>query len=290
MKSKITPFIFITLLLLSSSCKSKEEKESEMIVTEWIGKKIIFPKNIQFSILGKDTACTDILQKPFKILLYIDSTGCTSCRLRFYDWKSLIEEADSIAPESVSFIFIFQPKKKKELQLLLRQHQLNYPVIVDLTDKINKQNHFPKKRPYQCFLLNKNNTVLMVGDPFINPKIWELYKKLMSIDPIKKTTLSTILQVDSTELNFGHIRINKKSTLCFMLKNTGEKPLVIYSAKTSCGCSHADFDKMPIKPGKTTVISVTMRPDSKGYFYKTIDVYANTNNSPVRLSIKGIAE
>ena len=33
-----------------------------------------------------------------------------------------------------------------------------------------------------------------------------------------------------------------------------------------------------------------MTPDSKGFFHKTVEVYSNTKDSPIQLSVKGIAE
>jgi hypothetical protein len=283
--------LLLTIVLLSYSCKSKKkEQEAEKIVTEWIGKEIRFPKDIGFSIMGKDTSCANLLQKPFKILLYIDSTGCTGCRLKFYDWKSLKEEADSIAPKSISFIFIFQPKNEKELQFILRKNQLNEPVIIDPTDKINKQNHFPKKRPYQCFLLDKNNKVVMVGNPFLNPKIWKLYKTQITGLSNRKDPPSTTIQLNTNKLSFGHIRIGHKSKLSIMLKNTGKNPLIIYSVQTSCGCIHINFEKKPIASKNKTIITALIEPKNKGFFQKTLDVHMNTKDSPLQLILNGIVE
>jgi len=290
MKTRIVLILSLTILLLTSSCQNKKEREAKKIVTEWIGKKIQIPDNIMFSVQGKDTTCPDLLKKPYKILLYVDSTGCLSCRLKLPDWKILMNEVDSIAPGKIGFIYIFQPKREKELQLLLRQNRISYPVIIDPTDHINKQNHFPNKLPYQCFLLDQNNKVLMIGNPVHNPQIWNLYKAQITGKSNKKSAPLTSIQVSSTAFDFGKINVNKKSTIRFKLTNTGEKPLIIYSAKASCGCTNVDFEKEPIKSGKSTNITVSITPDGEGYFFKTVDIYSNTNNSPTQLSIKGMAE
>ena len=290
MKTRIILILSLTILLLASSCQNKKGREAKKIVTEWVGKKIQISEKTMFSVLGKDTTCPDLLKKPYKILLYVDSTGCLSCRLKLLDWKILMKEVDTIAPGKVGFIYIFQPKREKELQQLLRQNGISYPVIIDPTDHINRQNHFPNKPPYQCFLLDQSNKVLMIGNPVYNPQIWNLYKAQITGKPEKESVPLTSIQVESTEFDFGKIHFNKKSTICFKLTNTGENPLVIYSAKASCGCTNVDFEKEPIKPGKSTEIAVTITPDNNGYFYKTVDLYSNTKNSPTLLSVKGIAE
>jgi hypothetical protein len=294
MNLKSTFLFIVAILLLSTSCKNKKERETEKeaakIVTEWIGKDIRFPPNIRFSIFGKDTIATSLIQKPFKILLYTDSIGCLSCRLKLLEWVSLIEKTDSMATGKVGYIFIFKPKREKELQQLLKQHKLHYPVIVDLGDEFNKLNHFPEKQAFQCFLLNQQNKVLLVGNPVHNPQIWKLYEAQITGQEEEQRSPLTTIQITTNALNLGHIKINEKATGHFLLKNSEKKPLVIYSVQSSCGCTEVNFEKLPIKPGGSTEIKIIMKLDSKGFFHKTIDVYSNAKDSPIRLSVEGIAE
>ena len=52
--------------------------------------KIIFtPLNAK--IMGEDTIIPHILDHKYKILTYIDTTGCTACRLKLFDWKLFIK-------------------------------------------------------------------------------------------------------------------------------------------------------------------------------------------------------
>jgi hypothetical protein len=112
--------------------------------------------------------------------LYVDSTGCSSCRLKLFQWKQLIEESDSLFQDRLSFLFFFQPKNKKEIAYLFQRDNFNYPVFIDMNNTINRLNHFPEKMEYQCFLLDKDNKVLMMGNPTLNPKIWDLYKEVIT--------------------------------------------------------------------------------------------------------------
>jgi hypothetical protein len=176
--------ILITFITICcSSCKqNKQKNDARRIVAEWTGKKIRFPDGLPCTSMGKDTACIDLHNDHYKIFLYVDSLGCTSCRLKLAEWKKLMADADSIFEKRIEFIFFFQPKKKdeKELQYIFKQNGFRHPVFIDKQNEINKLNNFPSQTEYQCFLLDKDNKVLIVGNPSYNPGIWTLYKKVIT--------------------------------------------------------------------------------------------------------------
>jgi hypothetical protein len=152
---------------------------------------------------------------------------------------------------------------------------------------IERLNHFPKQQQYQCFLLDKDNKVLMIGNPVTNPKIWDLYKAQIAGSKTVQQANRTSVEVDEAALDLGTIRMGKSGSAVFQLKNTGKHPLVISHVSTSCGCTVADWDKQPVEQGKTTEIKVEIKPEETGYFNKTIEVYGNVNESPVKLTISG---
>jgi hypothetical protein len=127
----------------------------------------------------------------------------------------------------------------------------------------------------------------MIGNPALNPKIWELYKKQISGSATTQQEIQTSVEADKTVYDFGTIRLGEKSKAVFQLKNTGNSPLVISRVSTSCGCTVADWDKQPITSGRTTEIKVEMNPEEEGAFKKTITVYCNTIESPMKLVISG---
>jgi hypothetical protein len=171
--------IFVSLIV----CKENRIRiEVTEVLEEWTDKKIEFPKNIQCCIAGDDTlssVCNKLLEKDFKILLYVDSTGCSDCRLKLFEWQKIISESDSLFCDKVGFLFFFQPKSKKELSLIFEINDFSYPVFIDKNNTIYKLNKFSAKEQYQCFLLDKNNVVLAIGNPVLNPKIWKLYKDII---------------------------------------------------------------------------------------------------------------
>jgi hypothetical protein len=178
-------FVIIVLLITVcfSSCKKNKQKEdATKIVKEWTGKEIKFPRGIPCTSMGKDTTCVDLYCENYKILLYVDSAGCTSCKLKLYEWKKIIAESDSVFSNPPEFIFFFQPKQKdeKELQQIFKNNGFNHPIFIDKENEINKLNKFPSKPEYQCFLLDKNNKVVIVGDPSVNRGIWDLFKRTIT--------------------------------------------------------------------------------------------------------------
>lgn len=181
--SKQIFIITVFMLICFSSCKKSKLKDDAIkTITEWTGKEIKFPKGITCTSMGKDSACIDLYSDNYKIVLYVDSLGCTSCRLKLAEWKKIMDESGSIFNRKPEFIFFFQPKKRdeKELQFLFKQHGFRHPVFIDRENEINQLNNFPSKSEHQCFLLDKDNKILIVGNPTFNPGIRTLYKKVIT--------------------------------------------------------------------------------------------------------------
>jgi hypothetical protein len=111
----------LLILTLCYSCKDNKKRTTvERIVSEWIGKQVNFPANYQCCVLGKDTIsdiCAELFDRDYKILLYIDSAGCTSCRLHIEEWTAVMQEMDDYA-ERVSFLIFFYSKRKIDLQYI----------------------------------------------------------------------------------------------------------------------------------------------------------------------------
>ena len=138
--------------------------------------------------MDKDTTCIDVHNDNFKILLYVDSLGCTSCRLNLSAWKKIMKESDSIFIRKPEFVFIFQPKKRdeKELSLIFISNGFHHPVFIDKENETDRLNKFPSNPEYQCFLLGKDNKVIMIGNPAKNSGIWILYKRIITESETKE--------------------------------------------------------------------------------------------------------
>lgn len=91
-------------------------------------------------------------------------------------------------------------------------------------------------------------------------------------------------------INYGEVEKGKDDGIrIFEFTNTGDQPLNIINAKSSCGCTVPEWPKEPIAPGGKGQIKVqyNMNP---GPISKTITIESNAVNKPngmVPLRIKG---
>jgi hypothetical protein len=281
--------IIIFVLSVLFSCNNTTYKESSNIVKEWAWKTIKFP-NIQPTtthLNTKDSSRYAIgrSNKEYAILVYTDSFDCIKCKLQLPVWKIYIEELYS----KVDFLFYMYPKAKDELLLLLEYENFTYPIFIDENDALNKLNHFPSNPMFQCFLLDKDNKVLAVGNPANNLKIWELYKQIITGEISDKPPVTTV-KPEQTEIELTDLQTGKTSEAIFVLKNTGTNPLVIQHVESSCGCTVPEWEKQPIASGKSTEIKVKITPEKSEYFNKTITVHCNTEEEKVVLKITGMVE
>lgn len=281
---------------LMFSCKKNPQKEIAIIVQEWQNKEVLFPEKMIFTKHGKDTLEYEIPPSSHKILMYVDSVGCTSCKLQLHKWKEFIQEVDSLTYGTVPVIFVFHPKDTdvREITYLLKRDGIDIPVCIDLQDELNTLNNFPVHQQFQTFLLNDENKVLFIGNPVHNLRIKEMYLSEISNNTYQAATAQssrhTQIEADKMEFDLGTIPKGEAKTVKVNIKNTGETPFIIFDTRASCGCTHITYEKKPIVPDSTTEVSIVYNADDRGYFNKTVSVYGNINNSPLIIKLKGNIE
>ncbi len=289
---KTLNLIILVLLPIFFSCKNEhkeKEKHISQLVNEWQGKQILFPENAIFTRYLTDTTDYQIPQSDYKILVYVDSIGCTSCKLQLPKWKELIEYTDSMTQREVPFLFFFHPKDNKEIRYLLKRESFNLPVCIDREDLLNKLNKFPADMTFQTFLLDKNNKVAVLGNPVHNTAIKDLYlKQITGKESSTKNMLKTTAEATQTEIDFGTFNKSEIKETTIEVKNTGDNPLVIVDVSTTCGCTAATYDKRPAKPGESLQVGIKMTPKDTGFFDEIVTIkYNSMNNQPIKGRIKG---
>lgn len=278
--------LFSIILIIIGGCHQTDNNKITNIVSEWQNKKITFPTQIIFN--NQDSIPFFIPSSKFKILVYIDSAGCTSCKLQLPQWKEFIHEVDSITGgNSIPFLLFFNAKNYKEISYYLQRDEFHIPVCFDKNDSLNKLNHFPSDIMFQTFLLDSNNNVNIIGNPIRNSKIKELYLKTITEKKSSLNHIQTSASIINTEIDLGRFEKENTAKGIFKLKNIGENPLIIAGVNSSCGCISTYYDKHPIGSGDTLNIIAEIKTETEGYFEKTLMVHCNTNNSPITLKIKG---
>ena len=77
--------LFFVVCMCFFSCQRKGVVNEQVLY--WQDREILFPQKNVFTLFGKDTV--DMLfDSPYKILSYLDSMGCVSCKAQFPAWKA----------------------------------------------------------------------------------------------------------------------------------------------------------------------------------------------------------
>ncbi len=91
----------------------------------------------------------------------------------------------------------------------------------------------------------------------------------------------------TTTMDYGKIDKGSDRVRKFEFTNTGNEPLIIKSAKGSCGCTVPTYPKEPIMPGESQVIEVNYDTNREGMFTKTVTITTNETTDTHTLTIKG---
>lgn len=106
----------------------------------------------------------------------------------------------------------------------------------------------------------------------------------------KRTTppKGPVIEVDKEEHDYGTINEGDDGRCIFLIRNSGDQPLVIDHISSSCGCTTAEYPQKPLAPGKSGKIAVEYNTSNIGSFRKTLVVVSNAQNQPKKvIKIKG---
>lgn len=148
--------------------------------------KKIWNKELDYSGLycdNKDNAdpllCFD-RDKTIKIVSYIDSMLCTPCLANYMEASS--RYIDSLGSPKVAFICIMRPRPIEEIRASIADKKIsrNMYILFDSMNvflKTNRLKDYPTQ--LQVLLLDRDNKVVLVGDPIRISKIRTLYSSVI---------------------------------------------------------------------------------------------------------------
>lgn len=92
---------------------------------------------------------------------------------------------------------------------------------------------------------------------------------------------------EATTFDFGDIKQGDVVEHIFNFENTGNQPLIISNATTTCGCTASEYKKgEPIGPGETSQIKVKFNSRGKmGAINKVVTIKSNIGEDR-KISIK----
>ena len=164
--------LLISVVLGICSCKNQNMEKNLFIVKDLLGQNLVLPDSLIFFNSDGQSIDVTIQKTKYRIVMYVDSIGCISCKLKLAKWKQFIVDVDSLSERNTSFLFIFYPKMKKDIFYALRNDNFTYPVCLDLGNKFYNANKIPDDMMLQTFLLDKDNKIIALGNPIHNSKIY----------------------------------------------------------------------------------------------------------------------
>ena len=291
MKFRLLLLLTVCLFFITS-CNESKEQQLMRTLKEWEQKEILFPLDIKLSTVKDGETKFTFPVSNYKVLIYVDSIGGISCKLKMDKWLEFMSQINSVSSDTVPFLFFFHPRSEQEIRALLKVHKIDFPFCIDMNDKMNKLNNFPDDLTLQTFLLDKNNRVKIVGNPIYNLKLKKLYLRTVAGREVKDeyNIKQTKISCSTKEINMGHFYYQQQQQRELVIRNIGQVPLVINDIITSCGCTTVDYPKEPILPGKDAILCVNYQAEQPEHFNKTISIYCNVASSPVIVRLKGNAE
>lgn len=176
MEMKRVCFLLTALLLLSlSSCKRLSVMKEMKNV---IGSTVTLPDNME---LFKGLPKYDNSSTPkSSIIVWYDSTMCSACKLSGMDNLDGLEAFchDSLKDVNVNIIFSPLSKTSDPFREAIIRTEHNYPIYLDSCQSFFEANpQLPSSFYLHTLLLDKDNKVVLCGDPIPNRSMWEAYKK-----------------------------------------------------------------------------------------------------------------
>lgn len=102
-----------------------------------------------------------------------------------------------------------------------------------------------------------------------------------------QSSSGAVMTFEVTTIDYGTIDKGGDPIRKFKFTNTGNEPLIIKTAKGSCGCTVPTYPKEPIMPGESNYIDVRYDTQRVGPFTKTVTLTTNEEKDTHTLTIKG---
>ena len=280
----------LPLLSLLTACKENNKEKFALLVQEWQGKEIVFPQDMAFTRFVTEPVDYRIPDAEYKVLVYVDSVGCTSCKLQLPKWQELIAHVDSATNGNVPFIFVFQSKDDRELRYILKCDNFDRPVCIDRNNRFNSSNRFPQDITFQTFLLDKDNKVKVIGNPVHNLAVRDLYLKQITGMQYQEALPKTTLETDKAEYDLGTVKEGTTKKQTVTVRNTGTNVFKLKGFTTSCDCTEAICDWKELQPGESGTVTVSYEAEQPGDFYRTVEIYGNIPNNSLMMSFIGTVQ
>lgn len=282
-KSKV--LILLILIGLSSWSCSSDKSDYARIVSEWQGKEVVFPEVMTDLLTGDTIYLSDA---DFTILTYVDSAGCTGCKMKLPIWNEFIASLDTITDYNVNVLMIVNSDDEQEVRYLLKRDDYTHPVYMDRRDDANALNSFPADELFRTFLLDKSFNVIALGSPIHFPSISKLYKSIISGGRTLNLKNNQDIQVSENMINLSDLKPGETLQRKFQLMNNGVDTVYIDKIINSCDCMEVSAEGSVIPPKSRLNVKVQLTVDSTdGEFIRSTQIVYRGLDYPSIVNFKG---
>ncbi|MDE6370592.1 MAG: DUF1573 domain-containing protein [Duncaniella sp.] len=287
----------LTLLLCSCNfdrCRNGNcDHDYIYIVKHWTGKEIEIPDSYTYQIKD-DTIVYDIDNADYKIITYIDSTGCHTCHMQLDKWDKALGQLKSIPDISVNFAMILNSPDNREMYRILKTSDFRNPVVFDRDGLFAHVNTLPVDESCRTFLLDADNRILAIGNPALNPKTLELYMKIINGEGTGDETSADNMQISlcaDKAKPLGLVSVGDSVIIDYELHNETGRTVHIQDIVPSCGCIKAVTFPDSIPQGEYALIEISVAPTEPSADYQQqIDIFYKEAESPETLNVYGFVK
>lgn len=182
--------MYFYIISLFISCKREQIKNEkvellENIVKVNLGRKLVIPKDLQlytpFSQNSTDSA--KIANSSLKLYSYVN-TSCSTCLDEIKEWNSF---ALKLKKYKTPIILVCKTRDNFELLKYLCETKkiktFDYPFFLDIKEHyINKNPFMNASSDFETVLTDRNNSILLIGNPLHSEIIKQLYLRKIQKD------------------------------------------------------------------------------------------------------------
>lgn len=268
-------FPYIAIFIL---CACSRQSEIQSMYSKWAGKEIFFPQELDFRIYPQDSSVTIDFNNA-KIVHYIDSAECLSCKLDLFKWQSFMTKLPNI-----NLLTIIGNVETRDIKYFTFQHKFSHPIFIDRADSFNILNQFSESDMFRTFLLDSTNHIVAIGNPIRSPQIAKLYMQFLNIDESDEP-----IENERYTMNLGTFNWHEPKVVQFKIANQSDVICRIDSITTSCECTTAKCFQNEVLPNDSLKVEVCYVAESASDFMREVYVHTNWQNEPITLTIEGSA-
>ena len=107
------------------------------------------------------------------LVVYSETGMCVDCwQKQFIFWRSRINRMDNARPD-MKVVFILYPSRNEDMDVVKQIEIGEAAIVIDSTRLFYKKNHLRRNGDNNCFVIDRSNEVLFVGNPLFSNIQWE---------------------------------------------------------------------------------------------------------------------